>query len=386
MFTVPSDAEKQAVWDAYRAGRPTRVPLTWGVTPRIILLNPDLNPDRWTFEHLFNDPPRALAIQARFTEYCATVLSQACDMPAALPESWTFAVENQNVYDAAYFGAEVVFDAAQVPCARAPYTLDDVDAFLARDFSQPLENPWLKGRLAMHTRLLREAEHFEYLGRRGTVQPLALGFDGPLTCVASLFGTDGFMLLRADPDKARALLEKITRDVIVRNRALGEVAGGWKPAERGGLADDSIQLISPRMYREVVMPAHALWYDEMSATRPADRKRNMHLCGDATRHFKTIRDELGVNVFDTGFPVDHGALRRELGPDVEILGGPPVALLLERAPQACAESARDILASGVTEGGRFILREGNNLPPCCPLENLQAVYQACLDFGRYDQP
>ena len=34
-------------------------------------------------------------------------------------------------------------------------------------------------------------------------------------------------------------------------------------------------------------------------------------------------------------------------------------------------------------GGRFILREANNLPPCCPEANLAAMYQACLDFGRY---
>jgi uroporphyrinogen-III decarboxylase len=177
---------------------------------------------------------------------------------------------------------------------------------------------------------------------------------------------------------------KITRDAVARNRALGNLAGGWKKAERGTLADDSIQLISPRQYREVVMPAHALWYDEMSLARPEDRRRSMHLCGDATRHFKTLRDELGVDSFDTGFPVDHGALRKELGPDVEILGGPNVDVLLRRTPNECAEATRAILQSGVTEGGRFVLREGNNLPPRCPQENLRAVYKTCLAHGRYD--
>ena len=109
----------------------------------------------------------------------------------------------------------------------------------------------------------------------------------------------------------------------------------------------------------------------------------MHLCGDATRHFPMLRDELNVMSFDTGFPVDHGRLRQTLGPDVEILGGPEVTLLRHGTPEAVYERTRAILQSGVMEGGRFILREGNNLPPCCPEANLEAMYRACLDHGWY---
>ncbi|MFC1453144.1 uroporphyrinogen decarboxylase family protein, partial [Verrucomicrobiota bacterium] len=75
--------------------------------------------------------------------------------------------------------------------------------------------------------------------------------------------------------------------------------------------------------------------------------------------------------------MDHGALRRALGPDVEISGGVEAALLRDGTPEQCFDRARGILESGVKEGGRFILQEANNLPPCCPIENLQAVYAAC---------
>ena len=37
----------------------------------------------------------------------------------------------------------------------------------------------------------------------------------------------------------------------------------------------------------------------------------------------------------------------------------------------------------IMEGGRFILQEANNLPPRCPLSNLAAVYETCLEDGRY---
>jgi uroporphyrinogen-III decarboxylase len=193
--------------------------------------------------------------------------------------------------------------------------------------------------------------------------------------------------MAADPPKTRELFLFITRAAILRNRALLRLAGRPERSLGGcGLADDSIQLIGTDMYRELVMPAHELWYREMSDTTVASRNRSIHLCGDATRHFPTLVEELGVTAFDTGFPVDHGALRRRLGPAVHLAGGPRVALLRDGTPAQCYDEARRILLSGVMEGGRFSLREGNNLPPGVPLENLQAVYAACLDHGWYRKP
>jgi uroporphyrinogen-III decarboxylase len=241
----------------------------------------------------------------------------------------------------------------------------------------------LKERLDFHARLVREAESFSYLGRKGTVAPFGMGFDGPVTAVATLFGADGLAILAAEPDKARRLLEKIVEDVLVRNRALADRHAGWKKGDRGWAADDSIQLISCEMYRDLVLPAHARWYDAIATGTAAEGRRSIHLCGDATRHFPVLNKELGVTSFDTGFPVDFGALRRTLGPTVEILGGPTVMVLREGRADDCARETRRILESGVMDGGRFILREGNNLPPCVPLANLEAVYSACLEYGRY---
>ena len=385
-FTVPTNEEKRKVWEAYHAKRPIRVPLRWSVNSRIILLNPDLNPDGYRYEEYFHDPRVTLTVQSRFQEYVPMEFGKTCDNVRELPEKWSFHVECQNTYDAAYFGAEVVCKPGQVPATEAFLTIDDVDDFLERDFSKPLENPWIKDRLAFREALIREAETFEHLGRKGAVQPFGLGFDGPLTVGANLFGSDVFLLLRMDPDKARRLLMKIADACLIRNRALGDLASpdGWKKGDSGGLADDSIQLIGTALYKELILPIHEYWYSETSSTTPADDKRGIHLCGDATRHFKTIREKLGVVSFDTGFPVDHGWLRKELGEDVEISGGPRVTILKDGSPEDCARATREILASGIMQGGRFILQEANNLPPGVPMENLEAVYETCLEYGRYE--
>jgi len=86
--------------------------------------------------------------------------------------------------------------------------------------------------------------------------------------------------------------------------------------------------------------------------------------------------------FDTGYPVDFGALRRDLGPEVLISGGPRVALFVEDEPKPVVDEVQRILASGILEGGRFILQEGNNLPPRTRLDICEAFYEAGKRFGR----
>jgi uroporphyrinogen-III decarboxylase len=76
--------------------------------------------------------------------------------------------------------------------------------------------------------------------------------------------------------------------------------------------------------------------------------------------------------------VDFAQLRAELGPDVEILGGVEVGLLLSASPKAVHRRAREILDSGTREGGRFVLREANNLPPGVPWANLGALHSAAF--------
>jgi len=111
--------------------------------------------------------------------------------------------------------------------------------------------------------------------------------------------------------------------------------------------------------------------------------RTVHLCGDADRHFPVLTKECGVRSLDTGFPVNFARLRKAVGPDVEIWGGPEVGMLMYGTPRQVYERTREILTSGVLEGGRFVLREANCLPPATPEETLAAMYRAALDFGRY---
>ena len=123
---------------------------------------------------------------------------------------------------------------------------------------------------------------------------------------------------------------------------------------------------------------HQTLYDEFGT----EKGRGIHLCGNAQRHFVTIRDELAIGMFDTGFPIDFTALRGDLGPDVLVSGGPHISMFLRDDPDAIAKEVERILNSGITEGGRFILHEANNLPPKAHLGVCETFYETGKRLGR----
>ena len=205
-----------------------------------------------------------------------------------------------------------------------------------------------------------------------------MGCDGVFTAAASLRGpTELCMDLLADPDYARELLEFVHTALCARMKAWRDYGNVPVPQDGFGSADDSVELLSLDQYREFMLPLHKRLFDQFGT--PGNR--GIHLCGDAQRHFVTLRDELGVTSFDTGFPVDFAKLRRDLGPGVLISGGPPVTFFLEETSQPILAKTGSILSSGILEGGRFILQEANNLPPGTRLEICHDFYE----FGKKTQ-
>ncbi len=174
-----------------------------------------------------------------------------------------------------------------------------------------------------------------------------------------------------DPEYARALLDFVTEGTIARIHAHRRLFGLNEVAPDLFFSDDAIQLISSEMLAEFLLPV----YRKLKAALTTADRIKIHLCGDATRHFKMLKEELGVYDFETGYPVDFGWLRQELGPEVTIHGGPSAIMLQQASAGEIRAETERILNSGIFYGGRFVLREGNNLAPGTPRANLEAMYE-----------
>ncbi|MPN50899.1 hypothetical protein SDC9_198539 [bioreactor metagenome] len=186
-----------------------------------------------------------------------------------------------------------------------------------------------------------------------------------------------------NPKYFHHLMDFITRNLIARIKAHREWSWeqqGIAPKDHHGefyYADDSIAMLSPSEFQQFVAPYMKRLYDEFSDGRGI----NIHLCGNATHHFPYLKEEFHAKSFDTGFPVDHGRLRRELGPEVQISGGPTIMLVKEGPPEEIDAEVRRICESGVMDGGKFILIAANNLAPCTPVEHIEALYEAGKKYG-----
>lgn len=372
--------EVRGVWEAYRAGKPVRVPMVLGINVRFTMFDHPANSGGIDFESYFNDPETMLRRQLEHLEYIR--FHVPADHEMGWPKEWVIEVDFQNVYEAAWFGCPIEFHEGQVPDTVPILTDDRKRMLFDQGLPDPFGQPFLRRNWDFYAHF-REAEKEGRTHRGIPIRagwPTGLGTDGPMTVCCNLRGTTEFCVdLMEDPEYAEELLDFVTEAIARRIEAYRRELGLPVVQEGFGWADDSVALLSVEQYREFVLPRHRRLVERFST----GGANSVHLCGDATRHFRTLRDELNVRSFDTGFPVDFFELRRQLGPEVEILGGPTAMLLKDGTPDELEQEVVRILRSGITEGGRFILREGNNLSPGTPLENVRAMYETVRREGRY---
>ena len=372
------NTEMRGVWTALNAWqKPHRIPIILGTNTRYFMFNEAANPAGLNFQQYSENPDTMFDAQLRFQRWSRFNLLQ--DAELGLPEKWTICPDFQNYYEAAWFGCKVHYFPGQVPD-----TLPDFSDASERVMENGIPDPF-GGLLA---RAIEYWEHYKARAKEESYLGLPIeaalpwcGFstDGPMTVACNLFGADFVCETMADePDRLHTLLEFITGATIARITAWRKLAGIPVPNDGFGFADDSVALVSTEMYREHLLPHHHRLCDALGTRE----RRGIHLCGDSTRHFPTLKEELNIRSFDTGFPVNFGAMRRELGADVRFQGGPHVEFLMRSTPGEIRNEVHRILESGVLDGGLFVLREGNNLAPGTPLENTEALYHAGREFGK----
>ena len=373
------NAEVKRVWETFEAGNPIRVPVgNFTIGARIWMGNPALNTRGITWEAFSNDPAVMYDVQLEYKYYLHHNVPHDIEMGIA-EDGWTTGLNFNNVTEFAWLGNDVVYPQGRVPVSRPRYAGDRRYEILEKGIPGPFDGFLAKVR-----------EYYEYFGDRASrelfhgkpvrVDQPGLRSDGPFTIAVGIRGQEILYEMLADPDYYHALMDMITEATIQRIKAWREYHGVEKRPQSGGLADDAIQMLSTETYKACVLPYHKRFFEALYGEGP----HGMHLCGNVQRHLPTIIQELNVHQFDTGYPIDFETLRDEVGEKVLIQGGVHIGILRNGSVGDVVTETRRILDSGITRGGKFILKEANNMPPCVPLENLWAMYETVREYGRYD--
>jgi len=370
--------EVRRVWQAYRTGKPVRVPMALSVEQRWWVLDPELNRSGVTWHDYLNDPETMFQVCLQY-KY-ALVHRVAQDVEMGVPaDAWEITPHFANIVDEAWLGSDLVEIEGQTTTTRPAFSGEHKYEILEHGIPDPFDG--IMSQVREYYEYFRaRADSYEFFDRPVRVGfPQTLNCDGLLTVAHGLRGPELFEDMLVDEDYYHALMNLVTEAMIQRIRAWRAYLGIEPRPTLGWFADDTIQFISTAAYREKVMPYHKRFMAALFGEGP----HAMHLCGNVQRHLPLLVKEFNVKSFDTGFPLNFSTLRAEVGEDVEIQGGVKVPDLLACTPEEIYAKTRDILTSGILRGGKFILKEANDLAPRVPIANLEAMYTAAKQFGVY---
>ena len=391
----PVDFEKHndevvRVWDAFHSRRPYRVPVVVYGSITNFVFNSELNTRGYSFKDFFENPQTQIEAQLAYQEWIRFNLIG--DREMGLPkDGWQVTIDFQNSLEAAWIGCPLIYPEDAIP-DTSPILLENRDRLYDLQDPDPIHGNFMGRVVEFYEYMHEHCPEMEYRGRPVIPPKSIIGdsTDGPFNMACSMRGvTECCIDIYESPEYFHALMDYVTRNIVARIKAIRQwqmemgIGGNWDAdmkSQELSFADDTCAMLSVPLYREFVLPYHQRMLDELTQGGP----NSIHLCGNAQHLFPTLQSELNIQSFDTGYPIDFGRFREELGPEATIYGGPTVMLLRYGSPDEIALEVQRICSSGIMDGGRMIMREANNLAPQTPIENILAMYEAGKVYGKYN--
>ena len=218
-----------------------------------------------------------------------------------------------------------------------------------------------KGRIPVVLKAITRAKA-RYDGEAAVVSSIV----GPFTLGTRLFGMDNFLIWAiAEPDKARAAMERLTRLCIIY--AVEQEAAGCDVVLIGEAASSG-DLIAPDTYRDVIMPYHRELCDSLTVPSVT------HICGDITGDLPYIAESGMTAISFDG--------KTNVPKAVELLKGKTalvgyvdtMSTLLNGTPDEVYQSSKDCIKAGVD-----LLCAGCAWPARIPTENIRAMIRAAKE-------
>ena len=143
-------------------------------------------------------------------------------------------------------------------------------------------------------------------------------------------------------------------------------------------------LISPHHYGEFIKPQHKRFFDRVRECTTA--KIMYHCCGNV---FPILDDlvEIGVDILNpiqiTAEGMDTARLKREYGDVLTFMGGIDTQSTLREGSVADVEHEVKRRIDDLAPGGGYIVAAVHNIQPDVPPQNICAMFDTVLQYGRY---
>ena len=210
----------------------------------------------------------------------------------------------------------------------------------------------------------------------------------PFERAHAMQGLEAFLLnMAADPDFARALLEKIAGYCKqLMGRFLEELGDDVDIIKIGDdLGTERSLMISPKMYREILKPVHADFISFIKARTKA--KIFFHSDGDVA---PLIEDfiEICIDILNpiqtsAGSMSDLTALKKRFGSNIVFCGGIDSQKILPLGSPAEVRQEVQRVIRTLGPGGGYMVGAVHTVMDDVPPENVLAMVDAVEEFGHY---
>jgi len=230
--------------------------------------------------------------------------------------------------------------------------------------------------LGWYEAMLEAADDFEvtFNGERVPVN-VSFGFPGgPFPKALALAQTNLLHWVYECPEALHRLMDLTTESHLACERYRRERLGLSK--EGLGIGCDGGEMLSPATFREFISPYQQRAYGAFPGSR------GLHMCGRIDHLMEILADEWQItNLNGFGACADKRKLASTMGGRVTMNGGVDCLTLLNGTPSQVREAALEALEILAPCGG-YTLCDGYNLAPGTPLENLQAMVDAAIEYGK----
>lgn len=267
----------------------------------------------------------------------------------------------------AAFGAPSTYDPAGIPIVKEPVISDLSD--IKTLSLEPLEfKNDRNAQIAFDAvQYIQDELHDEVF--------TGVGLMGPFTTAANLAGTEKVLrAMRKDPEGLHALLD-FSADATI------EVGRKFVDNQVGiGLAEPTASLLSPKQFREFVIPYYKKVMDTWKEW--GSRGSGFHICGDTSRLLETF-PEMGIRGVSIDSAVDICFAKQTIGDKLAIMGNVSPIEILQGTPSSIEQAVADCFEKCWDNPCGFTIAPGCDIPVTASLENIDAYMAAARKCAKY---